>query len=216
MRTMGHQADDESHTIYVVDDDKGMRDLLTRCLADLEAELVAFSRPSEILAVAPPSTASCLLVDYRLPEMDGLTLLGTLRSNGWSMPFLVVTGYGEVPLAVSAMHLGAVDFLEKPFDESVLRKQVSHALAEDAMRIRTSADTARLLEKLNKLTARERQVLQLVVDGKLNKQIAANLGVSLKTIETHRANLMRKLEPGSLARLVRMVIESGYFDDMSK
>ncbi len=176
-------------------------------LRQLDATIEVFGKPSGVLAIAAPDTPACLIVDLRLPEMSGLELLRTLRSKGWGMPFVIITGFGDVAGAVEAMQFGALHFLEKPVDEAELVRVVQAAFSQDRERLEKLRLHTEFETKLATLTPRETDVLKAVVAGKLNKQIASDLELSIKTVETHRSNLTRKLEVDSVAQLVRLVVE---------
>ena len=209
-------ADLNTHgQVFIVEDDLLVQKSLKRALAPLDLELNVYDKPSEILSVAPPNTAACVLVDLRLPEMTGLDLLQSLRSNGWLMPFVVVTGFGSVPGAVSAMQLGAMHFLEKPVDDVQLSNVVISALNRDQEELFKRQERIDFVEKLSSLTPRETEVLDAVVQGKLNKQIAKSLSLSVKTIELHKSNLRRKLKVDSVAQLVRLVTEVSVAETMA-
>lgn len=195
-----------SPLIHLIEDDPAVRDSLVWSLRNVDAEVKTYCLPSEILRVEPTAGPSCLVVDFHLPEMDGLLLLTKLREQGWQMPFVVVSGQGDIPAAVHAMHLGAIDFLQKPVDEEVFCKRTQNAIDIDRKRIAVARKHHLFAERLKKLTKRELDVLEGVVAGRLNKQIAVNLGVKVKTVETHRANLTRKLRVESVAQLVQMIV----------
>lgn len=193
--------------VYLVEDDRAVQESLAWALRRVSAEIIAFSLPSEILNVLPTPGPSCLLVDFHLPEMDGLKLFQRLRDEGWGMPFIVISGFGDVPVAVSAMRLGAIDFLQKPVDPVRICELVEGAIQKDQERIAIAQRHEVIAERLRLLTKRELDVLDGVIAGQLNKQIAVALGIKVKTVETHRANLTRKLEVGSVAQLVAMMVE---------
>ena len=197
--------------IYLIEDDAAVQESLVWALRHVDAEIKTFSRPSELLDILPTLVPGCLLVDFRLPEMDGLSLLRELRNRGWALPFIVISGCGDISTAVSAMRLGAVDFMEKPIDENSLCRLIEDAISGDRERLALSSRHQLIAARLASLTKRELDVLDCVVVGRLNKQIAVELGIKIKTVETHRANLTRKLEVESVAQLVQMVIEYRQF-----
>lgn len=197
--------------IYLIEDDESVRDALAWTLRHVDAEIKAYSRPSELLSIQPTSVPGCLLVDFRLPEMDGLSLLKELRDRGWELPFIVISGCGDISVAVTAMRLGAIDFMEKPIDEEVICRLVQDALENDRERLALSNYHEVIAARLASLTKRELDVLEGVLAGRLNKQIAVELEIKVKTVETHRANLTRKLQVESVAQLVQMVIEHRQF-----
>ncbi|KAA1260825.1 Response regulator protein TodT [Rubripirellula obstinata] len=197
--------------IYVVEDDVAVRESLTWMLRSVDAEIRGYTLPSEILDVRPLPGPSCLIVDLRLPEMDGLTLLGRLRDLGWEMPFIVISGHGDISVAVDAMRLGAIDFLQKPVDRDAISRTIQDAIQRDRERIIVADRFQSIGHRLATLTKRETDVLREVVAGQLNKEIAIKLGIKVKTVETHRANVMRKLAVDSVAKLVQTTMEYRQF-----
>jgi two-component system, LuxR family, response regulator FixJ len=193
-------------TVYVVDDDDAVRRSLELWLRSLDMEVRAFLSGEAFLAAYKPVVPSCLVVDLRMPEMDGLALQERLRSSGVSLPIIFLTGHATVRFAVQAMEAGAVDFLEKPYDPSVLLERVRQSLDWHARSAGDAARTAELVQRYRGLTLRQKEVLQRVVVGKPNKVIALELELSEKTIELHRAKMMRRMGADSLAELVKMWI----------
>lgn len=195
--------------VYIVDDDISMRESLVDLFRSLSIDAVAFEDTESFLAAARPG-AGCILLDVRLPDLDGLALQAHLNAKGNKMPIIFMTGYGDIPMSVKAIKAGASDFLTKPFDQTALIEAVNVALARDA-EIRqgdTAIDTAATLYET--LTPREQEVMQLVVRGLMNKQIAFELGISEVTVKLHRGNVMRKMDVRSLADLVRVGEALGY------
>jgi two-component system, LuxR family, response regulator FixJ len=192
--------------VYLVDDDDAVRDSLGFLLKSVGLPISRHVSAQEFLA-AYTGKPGCLLLDICMPGMSGLELQRHLNSCGVMIPVVFITGRGDIPVAVEAMRQGAFDFLEKPFNDQDLIDRVRHALEEDAENRRRLSETSRIPRHLESLTAREREVLQLVSTGKLNKVIAADLGVSRRTIEVHRARLMEKLGAQSLAQLVRIAMD---------
>jgi two-component system response regulator FixJ len=196
-----------SDQVYIVDDDDAVRESLSfLCLtANLKAQ--SFASPLAFLAVAPELKTGCIVTDVRMPEMDGLTLVRTLHERGVNLPMVVMTGHGDVPMAVAAMKAGAVDFLEKPFDDEVFLTTVRDALARNAAGAAPRpAGASELDAKLGLLSERERQVLERLIEGEANKMIAYHLGISPRTVEIYRAKVMAKMEAATFADLMRMVI----------
>lgn len=192
--------------IYIVDDDEALRDSLVWLLESSGHRVLAFESAEEFLAAYQPAMTGCLVLDVRMPGMSGLELFEELRARHCTLPVIFITGHGDVPMAVSAVKKGAVDFIEKPFSERDMMELIGEALAaeqESRGRRQLEADTAR---RLAHLTQREREVLDLIIAGKLNKQIADVLGISIKTVEVHRARVMEKMEAQSLAELVQNVL----------
>ena len=191
--------------ILLVDDDEGMRQSLEFILACVEASVVSYASPAGLLAEYEVDRPGCLVLDLQLPPMSGMELWSKLRDLGGNHPCIIITGHGSITEAVEAIQEGAVDFLEKPFQQEKLVDRVRVALADDKkareLRIRHNA----LERKLSHLTPRERQVLDLVLDGKLSKQIAKELGITAKTVEVHRSNVTRKMEVTSVAQLFKIM-----------
>lgn len=202
-----HQA--AAPIVYVIDDDDAMRQGLQFLLKTAGIIVKGYATAEEFLAVCDPAMRGCILLDVRMPGMSGLELQEILKKRNITMPVILLTGHGSVPMAVKAMRSGAFDFIEKPFEGTQLIDRVRSAIAIDS-ESRVDIDRTRQLEqRLSKLTPREREVMELVVQGLLNKQIAANLNISMKTVENHRAHVMEKLGAQSLADLVRMSVSLG-------
>ena len=196
----------EDRQIAVVDDDEAVLDSL-RLLLEAEGFAVAtFNGARAFLHHYPKRSCACVVTDVRMPDMDGLELIEALRSHGPLPPIIVVTGHGDVPMAVRAMKLGARDFLEKPFDPDRLIASVADALREPAHKAVIDTDTVCRLEAL---TPREREVLEQLELGRSNKAIARDLGISPRTVEVHRARVMEKMQAESLSQLVRMAFRAG-------
>jgi FixJ family two-component response regulator len=193
-------------TVFLIDDDEGVRRSLAALLRANSLEVAAFASARDFLAQFDPGQVGCLVTDVRMPGMSGMELLQKLRSRRCRLPVIVITGHGDVPLAVEAMKAGAVDFIEKPFRDQVLLAAVGRALKlADEERDRCDA-AQESRSRLATLTPRERQVLDMVVAGKANKVIAIDLELSIKTVEFHRAHVMEKMGAESLAELVQMVL----------
>lgn len=195
-------------TVFVIDDEPTMRDSLKFLLQSIGLSVECSASAAEFLAVLDPGRPGCIVSDVRMPGMSGLELLDQLRSRGMAMPLILITAHADVPMAVRALKAGAVDFIEKPFNDQVLLDSIQKALEDDGeARARESA-VSEVRERLATLTPREREVLDLVVTGELSKVIASELGVSLKTVEAHRAKIMEKMKAESLAQLVTMVLRA--------
>ena len=192
----------------MVEDDAQVIESVQHMLLEMDIETVLFSRPSQLLKIPPPVGIGCLIVDLNLPEMTGMELIEKAREIGWRHPFIMISGAGEVPDAVAAMRLGACNFLQKPIIPEALVSSVRDAIDQDIDREARDAKKRQIAERMSRLTKRENEVLDLIVDGKMNKQIAEELSVSVKTVEAHRSNLTRKLDVASVAQLVRFVVES--------
>ncbi|MBV6422645.1 MAG: Transcriptional regulatory protein FixJ [Steroidobacteraceae bacterium] len=194
-------------TVFVIDDDDAVRSSLRLLFKSYGLEAVLHASADEFLASYDLTRPGCVVLDVRMPGMSGLELQQRLNAQGATIPIVFITGHGDVPMAVEAMQAGAFDFLQKPFRDDDLLARVQKALARDAelrALLRTRHDTR---ARLATLTPRERDVLDLVVVGKANKVIAADLGLSQRTVEIHRARVMEKMDAASLAQLVRMVLD---------
>jgi two-component system response regulator FixJ len=197
-------------TVFIVDDDDAVRDSLQVLLESADLPVEAFASPTAFLDSPAPGRAGCLLVDVRMPEMDGIAVQERLRAAKSPLPVIVMTGHADVPLAVRAMKAGAVDFIEKPFDDEAIIGTVHRALeiARQSQQAEPgpSPETA---QRLATLTPREREVLEGLVAGRANKVIAFDLDISPRTVEIHRARVMEKMQARSLSQLVRMALEAG-------
>lgn len=194
---------DEDHAIFVIDDDKRVRDGLTELLQSQEVRVTAFASAQEFLDALKPDCPSCLVLDVRLPDVDGFELQAQLAMEPHP-PIVFITGHGDIPMTVRAMKLGAVDFLEKPFRNNELLAAIETGLRRDREARGERLELSELRCRLKCLSARERDVLPLVVSGLMNKQGAAELGISEITFQIHRGNMMRKMRADSLADLVRI------------
>lgn len=193
-------------TVWIVDDDEAMRSSLKWLIESVGMRVESHSSANEFLQAHYPGRFGCLLLDVRMPGMSGLELLEHLREQQMLPPTIIITGHGDVPMAVRAMKSGAMDFIEKPFNDEVLLDAIRRALAAEEQRRDVTAEVADIAARLANLTPREHEVMQMVTEGKSNKEIANTLGVSAKTVEAHRARVMEKMQAGSLAELVRMAI----------
>lgn len=189
--------------VFVVDDDSDVRSSLTRLLRSAGRRVEAFASGREFLERAARDAHGCLVADVRLPDGDGLSLLGMLRGAGFSLPVVFITGWDDVATGVRAMKVGAEDYLLKPLSETTFLNAVERAIQRDAERRKDWSERANLLRRYATLTERERQVFALLVKGLRNKQIAGQLGTTERTIKVHRSRIMQKMGAGSLAELVR-------------
>jgi len=193
-------------TVWIVDDDEAMRSSLKWLIESVGMRVESHDSADAFLQAQYPGRFGCLLLDVRMPGMSGLELLEHLGEQQMMPPTIIITGHGDVPMAVRAMKAGALDFIEKPFNDEVLLDAIRRALAQEEDRRDASAGIADVIERLTNLTPREHEVMQMVTNGMSNKEIANSLGVSAKTVEAHRARVMEKMAAGSLAELVRMAI----------
>jgi two-component system response regulator FixJ len=199
----------ETGTVHVIDDDEGLRDSLTFLLRAAKIDVRSYSSATAFLEALPDLGASCIITDVRMPGLSGIDLLRRLKELKVTVPVIVITGHGDVTLAVEAMKIGAMDFLEKPFDDEVMLASVRLALRQQAGEAKRHTERAEIENRLKALSNRERDVLGGLVAGRANKQIAFDLGISPRTVEIYRANLMDKMQARSLSDLVRMALIVG-------
>lgn len=196
-------------TVFVVDDDQAMRNSLKWLIESIGMQVRTYSSADEFLSSYYPGQAGCLLLDVRMPGMSGLELQAHLARRESRLPVIIITGHGDVAMAVKAMKAGAVDFIEKPFHDEELLSSIRNALDFDEKQRSLQSQRAEIAARLAELTPREHEVMEMVTDGAANKEIAAALGVSAKTVEAHRARVMDKMRATSLAELVRMALIAG-------
>ncbi len=195
--------------VFVVDDDQKVRASLQWLLESLKLRVRTYSSAREFLSEYDPVVSGCLVLDVRMPEISGLQLQAILAEERRFIPTILITGHGDIPMAVRAMRAGAVDFIEKPFNDQELVERIHECLEIDA-RCRQEAETrAKVMARFDSLTLREADVLEGIVSGKSNKAIAAELGISIKTVEVHRARVMSKMAANSVAELTAVCIASG-------
>ncbi|MFN0302239.1 MAG: response regulator transcription factor [Burkholderiales bacterium] len=192
--------------VYVVDDEPDVCDSLKMLLGSVGLRVKAFTSGTDFLASADLAAGDCLVADVRMPGISGLELQEHLRSNGVRLPVIIITGHGDVAMAVRAMKAGAADFIEKPFNGQMFLETVHRVLRAHGPDPAAPVSRAAIEAKVNLLTAREREVMILLAEGRPNKTVATRLGLSTRTVETHRSNVMQKLEARSLADLVRIAI----------
>jgi RNA polymerase sigma factor (sigma-70 family) len=195
--------------VFVVDDDQAIRSSLKWLIESVGLQVEVYASADEFMGSYYPGRAGCLLLDVRMPGMSGLELQEHFARNDIPIPIIIITGHGDVPMAVRAMKAGAIDFIDKPFNDELLLESIRNALAVDQQQRERQSRRAEIAARLAHLTPREHEVMEMVTEGRSNKEIAVDLGVSAKTVEAHRARVMEKMEARSLAELVRMVIAAG-------
>lgn len=196
-------------TVFVVDDDAAVRDSLRWLLESVGHAVETYASGAEFLDSVEPDRPGCLLLDVRMPGMSGLELQDALQKRGTQLPIIMITAHGDVPMAVRALRAGAFDFIQKPFNDQVLIDRIHDCLAQERQRLSEEANKAEVRERFATLTPREREVLEGIVAGKPNKVLADEMGISIKTVEIHRARVRDKLKADSVPELVAMSLESG-------
>jgi len=194
--------------VYIVDDDEGVRESLTLVLRSAGISARSFASAQDFLHQAELQQPGCVLLDLRMPGMSGLELQEILAERESRLPIIIISGHGNVPVAVQAMRGGAVDFFEKPFDLDRLIERIRECLVQETERSRHDSRHQEVAHLVGTLTPREREIFDLLVQGEMNKSIAARLGISIRTVEVHRANLMSKLEASNMSDLVRLAMEA--------
>lgn len=197
----------DDQTVFIVDDDEGVRDGLSLLLDTVGQQCELYEGGHEFLDAYDGEKRGCLVLDIRMPRMTGLDLQKKLLEMGSRLPIIFITGHGDIPMAVEAMRRGALDFIRKPFREHDLLERINEALSIDENAHRKAQDRQELAEKLSSLSEREREVFERVADGLMNKVIAGELGISERTVEVHRGQVMKKLGVRTLAQLVRAKID---------
>jgi RNA polymerase sigma factor (sigma-70 family) len=198
--------DQTKPTVFVVDDDAEVRNALKLLLESVGLPVICYGSALEYLGAFDESLPGCLVVDIRMPGMSGLDMQEKLADYPIHPPVIIITGHGDVPMAVRAVQAGAVDFIEKPFRDQILLDSVNRAIEMDAERRGKASRQSEILEHFNQLTPREREVLDLVVSGMRNKNISEQLGITLSTVEAHRSRVMEKMQADSLSHLMRMML----------
>jgi two-component system response regulator FixJ len=205
---MGHRG-----KVYVIDDDDAMRDSLDFLLGAADFQVTLFESAQKFIDALPALDFGCVVSDVRMPGIDGIELLKHLKAGANLFPVVIMTGHGDVPLAVEAMKLGAMDFLEKPFEDDRLIGMIEAALKQAALGVKSEAVTLDIQSRIASLSPRERQVMDGLVAGLSNKLIAREYDISPRTIEVYRANVMTKMQAASLSELVRLAMRGGVFKD---
>lgn len=196
----------DKRAVHIIDDDQALRDSLAFLLRSAQLEVRSFDSAKTFLDVLPNASVGCVITDIRMPDMNGIDLLRRLKELKVGVPVIVITGHGDIALAVEAMKIGAVDFFEKPFNDDQLVASVRAALQQQQDQTKRGAERAEIEHRISTLSAREKDVLAGLIDGRANKQIAFDLGISPRTVEIYRANLMNKMQADSLSDLVRMAL----------
>jgi RNA polymerase sigma factor (sigma-70 family) len=209
MRKEGADMAQPTPTVFVVDDDDRVRDAVGLLLESVKLPYVGFSSATDFLRAFDPDVPGCLILDLRMPGMSGIELQSRLRAMGSRIPIVFVTAHGDVPTAVEAVKAGAVDFIQKPFQDQKLLDMINEALEVDARARAARVEVEAVESRISALTPREREVMALVAKGKRNKTIARELGISQRTVEVHRARVMEKMEAHSVSELVQMVLKMG-------
>jgi two-component system, LuxR family, response regulator FixJ len=200
-------------TVYVIDDDEAMRDSLDFLLAAADFQVSLFETALDFLDALSTLDFGCVVSDVRMPDIDGIELLKRLKAGGSLFPVVIMTGHGDVPLAVEAMKLGAMDFLEKPFEDDRLIGMIEAALRRAEPGVKNEAATLEIQSRIASLSPRERQVMDGLIAGLSNKLIAREYDISPRTIEVYRANVMTKMQAASLSELVRLAMRGGTLKD---
>ena len=195
-------------TVFLVDDDEAVRDSLSLLMKSVGLSSQAYASADDFLADYDPDAPGCLVLDIRMPGMSGMELQQTLIDKRAMLPIIFITGHGDIPMAVEAMQRGAVDFIPKPFRDHELLDRVKKALEEDRTNREALVAREEIEERIASLTPREKEVMDLVIQGKANKVVAGDLGVSQRTVEIHRARVMEKMQVRSLAQLVRLALQA--------
>jgi len=209
---MAPEKTGERRVIHVIDDDEALRESLAFLLRAAQLEVKSYPSARAFLDSLPDQSLSCVITDVRMPEISGIDLLRRLKELKIGVPVIVITGHGDVALAVEAMKIGAADFFEKPFDDDLLLASVRSVLRMQEGEKKRYAERAEIEGRIAALSPRERDVLAGLVEGRANKQIAFDLGISPRTVEIYRANLMNKMQADSLSDLVRMALVAGMLD----
>jgi two-component system response regulator FixJ len=205
--------DNQTVTVYVIDDDDAARDSLQFLLETAGLRAETFENAAAFMKRMPSTDAGCVITDVRMPGMTGIELLKTLKARAFPLPVIVITGHGDIPLAVEAMRDGAADFLEKPYNDEALLQSIERAISSSKSAAQADDAKAGILRRIAELSGREVEVMAGLIAGKSNKAIAIELDISPRTVEIYRANVMSKMDVDSLPALVRMAIAAGFPGD---
>jgi two-component system, LuxR family, response regulator FixJ len=203
---MGSENATAARVVHIIDDDEGLRESLAFLLRSAALEVRSFDSAKAFLDALPDAALGCVITDVRMPDMSGIELLRRLKELRIVVPVIVITGHGDIALAVEAMKIGAADFFEKPFDDDLLVASIRSALRLQEGQTKRGAERAEIEHRISTLSPREKDVLAGLIEGRANKQIAFDLGISPRTVEIYRANLMNKMQADSLSDLVRMAL----------
>lgn len=196
----------DTETVFIVDDDDEVRNALRRLMVSIGLNVMVYASANEYLEQFNPEIPGCILLDVRMPGMSGLALQEHLQTFPLSPPVIIITGHGDVPMAVQAIQNGAIDFIQKPFNDQLLLESIHKAIEIDASQRGRALRKAEIQERVDLLTDRETQVMEQVVSGKRNKVIAFDLGITQSTVEAHRAKVMEKMQARTLSDLMRMLL----------
>lgn len=202
----------EKGTVFIVDDDHSVRDALRVLVEWAGYRVKSYASAQAFLEQYMPDQPGCLLLDNIMPDMTGLELQGALAERESTLPIIFLTAHGQVPTSVKALKSGAIDFLEKPFDDKILLARIEEAIAQDLKSREIHDSRAPVVSRYSNLTPREQEVMKLIVSGHPNKAIGKMLGVSSRTVEVHRAHIMKKMQADSLSELIAMAVKCGLFD----
>jgi two-component system, LuxR family, response regulator FixJ len=203
---MASEKSTTPRVVHIIDDDEALRESLAFLLRTAKLEVKSFDSAKAFLEALPDASLACVITDVRMPDLSGIDLLKRLKELKVGVPVIVITGHGDIALAVEAMKIGAADFIEKPFNDDLLLASVYAALDHQRDQTKRDAERAEIEHRLSTLSPRERDVLTGLIEGRANKQIAFDLGISPRTVEIYRANLMNKMQADSLSSLVRMAL----------
>lgn len=192
-------------TVFIVDDNEGSRHSLGMLVETVKLKVETFSHPEDFLSKFQPESAGCVILDVRLPDMSGIDVLDHIRAQKSDIPVIVVTAYGDVPTAVQALKRGAIDFIEKPFSDHVILRQIQRCVKDSIARRAENREKNAVRQSISSLSPREREILGLITKGKSNREIGSLLNISMRTVENHRAHIRRKMKASNTAKLILMI-----------